>query len=328
MKNKFKLISHLLPALLLSATALVSPLIANEKPLVMRFSGKLYFPAAYDYPLISVPPELNKAGFRDVMTFRRKFAGDDATWMLMPPIPYSANTIDLDAVYARPGGAGHVLGADKEGRDTAARLLHGIKISLSIGLVAVGIAFVIGIIAGAVAGYFGGWIDIAISRLMEVVVSIPLLLLLLILIAALEEPTIYHTMVIIGLVSWVGIARIFRGEVLKIRSLDFVTASHSLGSRLLFILGRHIFPNAIAPVLVSVTFGIASAILTESMLSFLGFGDPNFPSWGEIIDQGRRHTASWHLVVFPGVAIFYTVTVFNLLGDAMRDAIDPKMAVR
>ena len=130
---------------------------ANEKPLIMKYRGRIYFPALYDYPLLRAPPELMKAGFRHFASFRQKLEAGHENWLVMPPIPYSDDTQDLGARYAPPGGQGHLLGTDDVGRDTAARLIHGIKISLSIGLVAMGIAFTIGIAAGAVAGYFGGW---------------------------------------------------------------------------------------------------------------------------------------------------------------------------
>jgi len=314
--------------IVLAILAFLSPFVANEKPLIMKVGGKLYFPVIYDLPFLRTNPDLIRQGFTDVKTFKAKVFKHKQNWMIATPIPYSANTIRLTDRYVLPGKKGHVLGSDDTGRDVASRLLHGIKISLTIGVVAMGIAFVIGVVVGALAGYFGGWVDIVISRIIEIVMSIPVLLLLLILIAALKKPTIYHTMAIIGLTGWTSIARIFRGEVLKIRNRDYVTAARGLGTSVFSLLHKHILPNAIAPVLVSVTFGIASAILTESMLSFLGFGDPSFPSWGEIIDQGRRHIQSWHLVVFPGIAIFFTVTIFNLLGDALRDAIAPKTGMR
>lgn len=316
----------LVVVLIIAGIAIFSPLLANEKPLWMRWQGRVYFPAAYDYPLISPASELLDAGFRDVVQFMERNREDREFSHLMPPVPFSAHTVCLADRFARPGQARHRLGADDIGRDIAARLIHGTVISLTIGLVAVGIAFSIGISIGAIAGYCGGWTDILLSRIMEIIDSIPLLLLLLILIAAMERPSLYHTMAVIGLTGWPGMARIFRGEVLKIRSREYVLAAHTLGSGWWTIFLRHLLPNAVAPVLVAVSFGVASAILTESMLSFLGFGDPQFPSWGEIIEQGRQHIHSWHMVVFPGIAIFVTVTAFNLIGDALRDAMDVRMA--
>ncbi len=312
--------------LVLIILALLAPLLANEKPLVLRWQGKTYYPAFRDFLSMPAHPDLLAAGFRDLPTFKAGLDAARGDSLLLPPIPWSPVTLDLAGRYALPFEGSHPLGADDVGRDVAARLLHGARVSLAIGLIAAGLAFLIGFVAGSAAGYLGGWADIGLSRLMEIVDSIPKLLLLLVLVAALERPTLYHTMAIIGVTSWTGIARILRGEVLKLRGRDFVAAARGLGSGGPGILLRHILPNALGPVVVALSFAVASAILAESMLSFLGFGDPNFPSWGEIIEQGRNHMRSWHLVVFPGVAVFATVTAFNLLGDALRDAIDPRLA--
>jgi peptide/nickel transport system permease protein len=205
-----------------------------------------------------------------------------------------------------------------------ARMLYGIRISLTIGVVAVGIYVAIGIVLGALAGYFGGWVDIAVSRLIEVMICFPTFFLILTLAALIQERSIFHVMVIIGVTSWTGVARLVRAEFLKHKNLDYTQAARALGIPTWRVLFIHILPNAIAPVLVSATFGIAAAILVESSLSFLGIGDLTVPSWGETLNAGRVEGKLW-LILAPGLAIFFVVTVFNLVGEGLRDALDPKL---
>ncbi len=219
------------------------------------------------------------------------------------------------------------LGTDSQGRDVLARMLHGARISLSVGFVAEGIAVLIGILMGALAGFYRGWIDIAISRFIEVVICFPTLFLILIIIAYSEKRSIFFIMVVIGLTGWTGIARLVRGEFLKLSELEYVQSARALGASSMRLMFRHILPNAMGPVLVAGAFGVAGAILTESALSYLGFGaPPPTPSWGEMISQGNANLeAAWWMIVFPGLSIFLTVTVYNLAGDGLRDAMDPKM---
>jgi peptide/nickel transport system permease protein len=318
----------LLVILLLGSMAILAPVIANDKPLFLKYKGENYYPALVELLGLQQAPILLRERFSDTQSFLSKAQGIEGTVVVMPPIPFSPKRSVLKDRYRKPGEANRWLGADDTGRDTAARIVHGARVSLTIGFVSMGISTILGLLIGSLCGWYGGWLDILLSRIMEVVEAVPLLLLLLILLAALDEPSLYTTMTIIGLTGWTGIARIFRGQVLRVRKMDYVSAAQALGSKLTFVLWRHVLPNAIAPVFVALTFGIASAILAESMLAFLGFSDPSYPTWGEIIEQGRNHTASWHLIVFPGVAIFMTVTAFNLLGDALRDAIDPKMNMK
>lgn len=218
----------------------------------------------------------------------------------------------------------HVLGTDKLGRDVLTRLLYGTRISLTVGLVAVGIYVTIGIIMGGLAGYVGGWTDIGIMRLIEIILCVPGLFLILTIISLFDTKSIFMIMLAIGIVGWTGIARLVRGEFIRERGKDYVTAAKSLGysgSRVLF---RHILPNAVGPVFVSATFGIAGAIITESTLSFLGLGDPTVASWGQMLSEGRMDQ-QWHMIASPGIAIFFTVTLLNLVGDGLRDALDPKL---
>jgi peptide/nickel transport system permease protein len=205
-------------------------------------------------------------------------------------------------------------------------MIHGSKVSLSVGFVAVSIATFIGIFLGALAGYYGGKVDVLISRLIEVMICFPTFFLILTVLAFLP-PSIYNIMIIIGLTGWPGIARLVRGEFLKQRQMDYVAAAKAVGASDLRIIFSHILPNSLAPVLVSATFGVAGAILVESSLSYLGFGvPPPTPSWGEILSQSKHYIDfAWWLTVFPGAAIFLTVTAYNLVGEGLRDAVDPRL---
>jgi len=242
---------------------------------------------------------------------------------LFPPHPYSYKETDPTQSLLPPD-AEHWLGTDTEGRDVFARMLYGTRISLSIGIVAVGLYVLIGIVIGALAGYFGGWVDSLLSRLIEIMICFPTFFLILTLAALIRERSIFHVMFIIGITSWTGVARLVRAEFLKHKSLEYVQAARALGVPVRRIIFGHILPNASAPVLVSATFGIASAILVESSLAFLGIGDPTVASWGETLNAGRVEQRLW-LILGPGLAIFFVVTVFNLVGEGLRDALDPKL---
>ncbi len=249
-------------------------------------------------------------------------------WVLFPIIPFSPNDYDLDYVITPPSWE-HWLGTDDTGRDLLSRLIHGTRISLSIGLVAVSIYITIGVILGALAGYFGGWVDILISRLIELMICFPVFFLIIAIVAYLPQ-SIYNIMIVIGLTGWARVARLVRGEFLRIRNIDYVSAAKALGLKNGRIIYRHVLPNALAPVFVSATFGIAAAILVESGLSFLGFGvPPNVASWGSILAKARELLPSgWWITTFPGLAIFITVTVLNLVGEGLRDAMDPRLVRR
>ena len=244
----------------------------------------------------------------------------------MPPVPYSPLSQYL-LEHTQPPSHKHWLGTDDRGRSVLARLIWGARISLTIGFVAVGISLVIGIIVGALAGYYGGWVDTVTLRVIEVVMCFPSFFLILTLVALLP-PHPFTVMAALGFLGWTGIARLVRGEFLKLRESDFAMAARASGLRDARVIFRHLVPNALAPVLVSATFGVAGAILTESALSFLGFGvPPPTASWGELLNQSQRLASHgvWWLVVFPGLAIFITVTAFNLVGEGLRDAIDPRL---
>jgi peptide/nickel transport system permease protein len=218
------------------------------------------------------------------------------------------------------------MGTDGIGRDILCRMIWGGRISLSVGIVAVSIYVTIGIVVGALAGYFRGFVDLIISRVIEVVICFPAFFLILTIVAMIG-PSIFNIMIVIGLIGWTGVARLVRGEFLRLSNQEFVLAGRALGFSAPRLIFRHVLPNAMAPVLVSATFGIAGAILTESALSFLGFGVTiPTPSWGSILATGRdkMQSAPW-VIYFPGLAIFLTITAYNLVGEAFRDAADPRL---
>ncbi len=237
--------------------------------------------------------------------------------------PYAPSALDLDAILAPPSAA-HWLGTDALGRDILSRLLYGGRISLWVGFVAVGISVSIGATLGLISGYFRGLVDECIMRLVDIMLCFPSFFLILAVIAFLE-PSLFNIMVVIGLTSWMGTARLVRAETLTLRERDYVAAARLSGAGLTRILFLHILPNALPPVLVSATLGVAGAILVESSLSFLGLGvQPPTPSWGNMLLEGKEslEIAPW-LSVFPGFAILFTVLGYNLLGESLRDFMDP-----
>ncbi len=243
------------------------------------------------------------------------------------PIPFSPTDRSRDnPVPLQAPDSVHWFGTDEDGADVLSRMIHGCRIALSIGLIATGIALLIGIAYGGVMGFFGGWLDIAMMRFLEIFESIPQLFLLLTVVAFFGR-NIYLIMVIIGLTSWPGYARFLRAEFLKLRDQDYIQAALASGLPLTSVLFRHMLPNGVAPLLVGASFGIATAILAEATLSFLGLGLIDEPSWGGMLNQavGPSGTFALWLATFPGLAIFFTVFAYNLIGEALRDAIDPKL---
>jgi peptide/nickel transport system permease protein len=304
------------------ALALLADFLANDKPIVCSFQGSFYSPVVHDYMASlgiapTYPKELINPDWKSI----------DYDWSIFPPIPYTASGSDLLNSFTPPFSEGndHYLGTDQLGRDMLAGLIHGARISLSIGLVAMAIAGSIGILFGAMAGYFGGWVDIAISRLVELFLNFPSFFLIITIVSFLDA-NIWYVMLILGLTGWMGIARLVRGEVLRVRNMEYVTAANSVGFGSSRIIMRHVLPNSLAPVLVSLAFGVASAILSEAALSFLGFGVPaTTVTWGSTLNQARGNIFAWWLAIFPGLMIFLTVLSYNLIGDTLRDATDPRL---
>ena len=239
--------------------------------------------------------------------------------------PYDPTTLHLQAILEPPSDI-FPLGTDALGRDVLSRLLYGARVSLWVGFVSVGLAVLIGVTLGLAAGYFGGWTDEAIMRGVDVMLCFPSFFLILAVIAFLE-PSLTNIMVVIGLTSWMGVARLVRAETLSLRERDFVAAARLAGTGSWRTILRHILPNALAPVLVSATLGVAGAILVESSLSFLGLGvQPPDPSWGNMLMEGKDvlEIAPW-LSLYPGLAILITVLGYNLLGESLRDILDPRL---
>lgn len=421
-KNKPAYISFYV-LLVLAVVALLAPFIANEKPIYAKYKGETLFPAF---------------SFKNNYRFADQSSGDSiniqldiADWKRMDfesvwwaPVPWSPGSPDKanrnckgpgdpqlfitaqgDSVFI-PSRFKHRMGTTENGEDVLAVLIHGTRISLGIGFISMGIAALIGLFLGAIAGYFGDhkskiqrgkfwmivlsipfawfyafsvrmyslkdalaesgmnflfqlllsiaifgiiiWIfsrigklisrgnflgkyvnvplDSIISRGIEILNSIPVLILIISLAALTKSYSIIYIMIIIGLTSWTGIARFTRAEFLRIREMDYILAAEAMGFDQRRIIFRHALINGIAPSLVSIAFGIAAAILIESSLSFIGVGlPPEVLTWGKLLNQGRNNFDAWWLIVYPGIAIFLTVTVYNLIGEGLRDALDPKL---
>jgi peptide/nickel transport system permease protein len=263
--------------------------------------------------------------------YRQMQTDGKVQFALRAPIPYSPSDRLRDQPNPDPPfpwepSRAHLLGTDVNGQDIAANMIHACRIAMSVGFISTGIAVLIGIVVGGLMGYFSGWSDLLGMRVVEIFAAIPTIYLLLAFVAYYGR-NIYVIMAIIGLTSWVGDARFIRAEFLKLRNQDFVQAAIAAGLPLRRVLFRHILPNAIAPLLVSASFGVAGAILAESTLSFLGLGLVDEASWGRLLDMARGEGGGFHwwIATFPGLAIFLTVLSYNFIGEALRDALDPRL---
>ena len=325
----------LLFVLALALVAIFSPAIVGTKPIVCKYKGSIYFPCLGYF---------NRGWENAIFTtdrFRNVYVGnleekDPDSWAVWPLIyqdpqrrvregEWPGQPENPTRNYGTPNRY-NLFGTTPAGVDVFAIMVHGTRIALLVGFVSMGIAGFIGVTVGALAGYFRGWVDALLSRLIEIVLCIPTLVLILALIAVLPKVTIWHLMAAIGLTGWTSIARLTRAEFIKLREADFVAAARALGAGSGRIMFRHILRNAMAPVLVPLTFGIASAILIEGGLSFLGFGPPPpTPSWGRILALGQQNNTMWWLIVFPGLAIFLTVLAYNLIGEGLQEATDPRL---
>jgi len=383
--------------------------LANDKPIACSYKGTTYFPVfnsyGVDFGLSKWSPDLANVDWHELQF----------DWAVFPLIPYSPQYMDLkNADYKGPfdeqdvasGRYHHFLGTDKLGRDVMSGMIQGTRVAMMVGVISMSIAVFIGIILGAMAGYYGDtklkmsrirlWLnllflmlavyyafmvrsyiladslsvsiggffvqllislfifvfimgianllavvlkkipffakqvsipmDILISRLIEVKVSVPTILLILSISAIMNKPSIFITMIVIGFLGWTGIAKYVRAELLKVRSLEFIEAAQALGLSEWRIVMKHAIPNSLTSVLITIAFGVAGAILTESSLSFLGIGvAPEQVTWGSLLSAARGYAPAWWLAIFPGFAIFITVTIFNLIGEGLTDAMDPRL---
>ncbi|NWF76192.1 MAG: ABC transporter permease [Nitrospirae bacterium] len=239
--------------------------------------------------------------------------------------PYDPTEIDVYNVLSPPSKT-HFLGTDELGRDLLSRIIWGSRVSLKVGFVAVGIAILIGVIIGSLAGFYGGKVDAILMRFVDIMLAFPTFFLILAVISILE-PNIFTIMAVIGITGWMDVARLVRAEFLSLKERDFIDAAKAIGLNNTRLIYRHILPNALSPVFVAATFGVAGAILTESGLSFLGLGvQPPDPSWGNILTSGKDNIeVAWWLSLFPGLAILITVLSYNLVGEGLRDALDPRL---
>jgi len=334
------MLQHLVPGdVVLLVAALTIGVLWRIKSLTFRarvliFLGVLLVTLVVSIATIKQPPSILYEQYREM-----EQAGE-TEYVLRTIIPYSPKDYlrDRGDTAVMAPSAEHWFGTEKTGADALSRMLHACRIALSIGFIATSIAVTLGIIIGGLMGYFSGIVDLIGMRLVEIMEAIPTLFLLLIFVAFFPGETpevlpgfhvnrIYFIMVIIGLTSWSSYARFIRAEFLKLRQQDFVHAAKACGLPLWSILFRHMLPNGVAPVLVGASFGVASAILAEATLSFLGLGLVDEPSWGAMLDQALGGTGafSWWLAIYPGGAIFLTVFAYNLIGESLRDAIDPHM---
>jgi peptide/nickel transport system permease protein len=302
----------------LTLLAALADFVASDLPIALSLDGTLYV----------LPNVTHPAGLRAFDNQRLAARMRPEDWAIFPPVAWGYNTHDLDAVLAPPSAA-HWLGTDSSGRDVLSRVVHGSRVSLAVGLLSVCVLSFIGVLLGSLSAYYGGVTDLLLMRLLEIVHSVPTLLLLVTILAIIMPSgwsAVLAMMVVIGLVRWTDVARLVRGEILRVRTMPYVEAAQALGYGSARIIVRHVLPNALSPVLVAATFSMASAILIEGALSFLGFGIPqDMASWGGMLNDVRGHTEAWWLAVFPGAAIFITVTVYNLAGEGLRDAIDPRL---
>jgi len=306
--------------LAIAVVALLADFFASDLPIACRVHGETFI-----LPNVTHPEALRGRDCRSLA--RERWPGD---WSLDPLIavgPREGTALDGAPRVAPPWTSpGHPLGTDQDGRDVFARLVHGARTSLGTGLLAAIVFLAVGTVLGSLAGFYGGVIDAVVGRAIETLTPFPTLILVLVVQALLPHPTIESMLLAIGLTRWTEVARIVRAEVLLVMSQDYVLAARALGVRPLRVLFRHVAPNAAAPVLVAGAFGIAQVVLIESSLEYLHVGVTGSVSWGEMLSEARGHPGAYWLLVFPGLAIFVVVAAFNLVGEAWRDALDPRLA--
>lgn len=313
-----------------------APLIVGTKPIVCHYKGKTYFPCVGYWNARWENPKLKKEFSREKDRYSAITRKDKEGWVVWPLVYQDPlrrlRENEFPGIPEGPIGDDgkpnrfNLFGTNTTGVDAFAHIVHGTQTALLVGIFSTGISALIGLIVGAVSGYMGGIVDSVLSRATEIVMCLPTLVLILGIISIVEQPTIWHTMFVLGATGWPTIARLTRGEFLKLRSMEYVSAARAIGASQMRIMFRHILPNALAPVLVPISFGIASAILTENALSFLGLGSgPNMASWGNLLNAGQQSPENWWLILFPGLAIFLTVLSYNLIGEGLQEATDPRL---
>jgi peptide/nickel transport system permease protein len=308
-----------LGALVLAAFLLVAALadvLANDLPIACRWRG-----AVYVLPVATRPAALEGV---DCAQMRRQAQGGD--WRIEPLVAFGPLHADAASALLPPLSPGHPFGTDAQGRDVFARTVHGSRTALGLGLAAAGILVVIGVFLGALAGFMGGAVDTLLTRTIESFTAIPTLVVVLIVGALVPHPTTAILLWTIALTRWTDLARMVRAEVLLALGSDYVTAARALGATPSRVLRRHVLPNAIGPAIVAAAFGIASVVLIEAAVDFLHVGPADATaSWGEALGQARGHPDAWWLIVFPGSALLTMLIALNLVGEAARDALDPRL---
>jgi peptide/nickel transport system permease protein len=317
---------------LVALVAILAPLVAGTRPVVCRYKGSIYFPILEYYWRGGENPVFRREGFRE--DFPASLAAKDpdswAIWPIVYQDPYrrvrpGERPGDAGNGVLSPPSARHLFGTDAGAVDVFARVVFGTRLALLVGIGGMAVAGAIGIVLGALAGFFGGAVDVVVSRLIELMMAIPTLVLVLALVAVVENPGPLHLAAVIGLTRWESIARYTRGEFLRLAGADFVLAVRGLGAAWPRIVFSHILPNALAPAIVTIAFGVANAILLESALSFLGLSSTvDSPSWGKTLQGWMDHRGAWWLAVFPGLAIFASVFAYNLVGEGLQTVLDPR----
>jgi peptide/nickel transport system permease protein len=307
-----------LGALLLASLVVVAvfaDLLASSRPLACRWHGTLYV----------LPDVTQPVALANVDCAAMKAAEDPGDWLVEPLVAHGPTAAE-GAALLPPLAPGHPLGTDALGRDVFARLVHGARTALGLGMVASLILVVIGVTLGALAGFAGGLLDALVSRTIEALMAIPTLVLVLVVCALVPHPTTATLLWTIALTRWTELARLVRAEVLLVLGHDYVTAARALGATPTRVLRRHVLPNAVGPAIVAITFGVASVVLVEAAVDFLGVAPPDtMASWGEALGEARANASAWWLIVFPGTALLATLVALNLVGEAARDALDPKL---
>jgi len=307
--------------------SLVAELVSNDRPLVVRYEGQTYFPMLHDYPETTFGGDFaTPADYLDPYVRRR--ITTDGNWALYTINPYGANTLNYyaKAPYPSPPSGQNWLGTDDRGRDLLAQLLYGFRVSVLFGLALTAVGVVLGIAAGAVQGFFGGRIDLAFQRFIEIWGSMPELYLLIIF-SAIFSPSVALLLILLSLFGWMGLSDYVRAEFLRNRQLDYVKAARALGVPSGQIMWRHILPNSMVPVVTFLPFRMSAAILALTSLDFLGLGvPPGTPSLGELLSQGKNNIDAWWISIFTFAVLVVTLLLLTFMGDALRDALDPRKA--